>query len=184
MKNLFWTWPNALSDEDCDYILDKAKEEETIAGTTFNGEDNIRRSNIKWINDELIHSTIWKLGNRVNSAGFGFDLYHSINDIQFTEYSHTDKGTYNWHVDSHFGENSNDYSVRKLSIIIQLTDPSEYDGGDIQLNIAHKPEELGQIVKLRGTLIAFPSFILHKITPITKGTRNSLVSWFEGPSWR
>lgn len=181
--NLFWTWPNVLSNDEIDSIKNKAQKEETIEGITYDRNINVRKSNIKWIRDLSVHEAIWALGNRVNAEGFGYDLYERINDIQYTEYSHTNKGTYDWHIDMSIGS-AISYRVRKLSIIIQLTDPSEYEGGDILFKISGKEETHPELFRQKGTLIAFPSFIMHKVTPVTKGTRNSLVTWFEGPNWR
>jgi PKHD-type hydroxylase len=68
-----------------------------------------------------------------------------------------------------------------LSVSIQLTDPSEYEGGDLYLY----DEDKGMLMnKSQGTLILFPSFVLHEVTPITKGERNSLVAWITGPNFK
>jgi PKHD-type hydroxylase len=181
--NLFWIWPNALSNDEIDRIHEKAQKEKTIKGSVFDGNKEARKSNIKWINDLSAHEAIWALGNRVNAEGFGYDLYERINDIQYTEYSYSNKGTYDWHIDMPIGTPIS-YRMRKLSIIIQLTDSSEYEGGDILFKISGKEETHPESFRQKGTLIAFPSFIMHKVTPVTKGTRNSLVTWFEGPNWR
>ena len=70
---------------------------------------------------------------------------------------------------------------------MQLSDPSDYEGGDLMIArpYANKwVEETAQSVKERGTIIVFPSFYTHKVTPVTKGVRRSLVAWVEGPPWR
>ena len=68
--------------------------------------------------------------------------------------------------------------ARKLSL--ELTDPAEYDGGQLQLNNGHDMDT----EQIRGRLFAFPSFMLHRVTPVTRGTRCSLVSWIGGPQFR
>jgi PKHD-type hydroxylase len=99
-------------------------------------------------------------------------------NLQFSEYT-ADKeggknGQYDWHMDFSGGPSS----TRKLSMSIQLSDSSEYEGGDLELmmhrNIIKAPRD-------KGTVIFFPSYITHRVTPITSGTRHSLVSWFHGP---
>ena len=72
-------------------------------------------------------------------------------------------------------------SHRKLSIIVQLSDEDEYEGGDINLKIGSRDLDLP---KKKGGVIVFPSFILHRVLPVTKGSRKSLVSWISGPNYR
>jgi PKHD-type hydroxylase len=68
---------------------------------------------------------------------------------------------------------------RKLSLVCQLSDPSEYEGGELQINTG----EIFTPEKQKGTVILFPSYLLHRVTPVTKGTRRSLVLWIEGPAF-
>jgi PKHD-type hydroxylase len=88
----------------------------------------------------------------------------------------TDRGFYDWHTDF-----SGFRPLRKISISIQLARPEDYEGGDLELLFANQPESLE---KTRGTFIAFPSFVLHRVTPVTRGTRWSLVAWILGTRWR
>ena len=122
------------------------------------------------------------LFNEANRNAFGFDL-KMFTEIQFTEYSEKDLGTYDWHHDTAWV--SPKLFRRKLSLVIQLTDPDEYEGGRFEISKddcteCPDPEKL----KPKGTVIIFPSFLRHRVTPVTKGTRNSLVSWMEGPYFR
>jgi PKHD-type hydroxylase len=71
--------------------------------------------------------------------------------------------------------------VRKLSISIQLTNPDEYEGGELYLYQSDKGELMD---KTQGTLIMFPSYVLHEVMPVTKGTRNSLVTWVTGKQFK
>ena len=64
---------------------------------------------------------------------------------------------------------------------IQLSDSDDYEGGDLELMFREEPVKLD---RTRGTLVAFPSFMLHRVTPVTRGTRWSLVAWITGPRWR
>ena len=72
-------------------------------------------------------------------------------------------------------------NVRKLSFSVQLNDPKDYKGGELNLYTSEKPETMK---KEQGTLILFPSFILHEVTPVTKGERNALVSWVTGKQFK
>ncbi|MDB2656544.1 2OG-Fe(II) oxygenase [Crocinitomicaceae bacterium] len=72
-------------------------------------------------------------------------------------------------------------SARKLSVTVQLSDPDEYEGGDLEFMINHKTVKAP---RKKGTIVVFPSFIMHRVTPITKGTRQSIVGWVSGPPYR
>jgi PKHD-type hydroxylase len=84
---------------------------------------------------------------------------------------------FDWHLDFGPGESSK----RKLSMTIQLSDPSEYEGGDLQFMIN---QNIVSASREKGIIVIFPSFILHRVTPITKGTRQSIVGWVSGPPYR
>ena len=95
--------------------------------------------------------------------------------LQFTNYE-APSGKYGKHVDR--GLNM---PVRKLSISIQLTDPEEYEGGELYL---YNDDKETLMDKTQGTLIIFPSYVLHEVMPVTKGTRNSLVTWVTGKQFK
>jgi PKHD-type hydroxylase len=124
---------------------------------------------------EMLLSYIRK-SNRTN---FGFDIT-SMNEIQYTEYHAEAGGKYGWHHDV-FWENTMPFD-RKLSIVVQLSDPKDYEGGEFEFFGMPSPNTNDW--KPRGSLLIFPSFFQHRVLPITRGTRISLVSWIEGPKWR
>ena len=109
-----------------------------------------------------------------NKKIYNFKLVGFSGGLQFTEYN--PGGHYVWHQD--FGRGV--HSRRKLSITVQLSDPQEYKGGDLELSSAPGAE----IPTSRGTAIVFPSFEQHRVTAVTKGMRYSLVGWIEGPPFR
>ena len=115
-----------------------------------------------------------------NRNAFGFDINY-LADVQYTIYKGTDEGFYNWHYDTFWaGENTYD---RKISAIIQLSDPADYEGGEFLLESQYEqPNSID--LKQRGTVLCFPSFLRHTVKPVTKGTRKSLVAWIEGPKFR
>ena len=110
-----------------------------------------------------------------NNERYWFDVLGFHQELQLTRYSESD--FFDWHLDFGAGE----ISARKLSMTIQLSDPDEYEGGDLQFMINQK---VVSAPREKGTIIIFPSFIIHRVTPITKGTRQSIVGWVSGPPYR
>ena len=111
----------------------------------------------------------------LNDRYFQFDIFGLNEGLQFTNYkAPSDK--YQKHVDKSFN-----IPVRKLSLSVQLTDPKEYKGGELYIYEDSK----GTVMKKeQGTLVLFPSYTLHEVKPITKGERNSLVSWVTGKQFK
>ena len=144
--------------------------------------DNSRKSIIKWIPNNSTFSGLYNiLQNYIlesNLSQWNFDITFSIDPIQYTVYNSGNYGKYDWHID---GMNND----RKLSIVIQLTDPNEYEGGDLELYFPHpKSPEIFRVPKERGKVIVFPSYLYHRVTPVTKGIRKSLVWWVGGAPFR
>lgn len=139
-----------------------------------------RNSEITWLpyNDDTkwIYEKCKQLLVTANNNMWNFHITSIKESLQFTEYraSLTDDnhGMYDWHMDI----GGNESSTRKLSMTIQLSD--EYEGGDLEFmlhrNIVKAP-------KTKGTVIFFPAYLMHRVTKVTSGTRNSLVTWFHGP---
>lgn len=159
------------------YLVDESK---TFDGLGFS---DIRKSKNSWIKpSELsrwIYSRITDAITEVNKY-YEYDL-NFIEPLQFTEYDEKYKGYYSAHVDPSKSETSPN-AHRKLTFSIQLTSPETYDGGDLKL---YEDFEHPYIVnKEIGTINFFPSYVLHEVTPVTKGTRYSLVSWINGPKFK
>ena len=137
---------------------------------------NIRRSKICWLSDKWIKMLLWEYVLKANKA-FQIDIENN-SEVQFIEYRDNEKGHYDWHHDVNW--NGQDGMDRKLSVTIQLSDSNEYFGGnfefdEIKTNVDFKPQ---------GTEIIFPSYLRHRVSPVTFGTRRSLVAWYYGPKWR
>ena len=117
------------------------------------------------------------------NAGYNYILKEA-EAIQYTRYD--SDNYYHWHMDQTLEMDRPD--SRKLSICINLTDPSEFEGGEFWISKSHvvpekiKPMRL-DFMRKRGSAIVFPSFVFHKVAPVTKGTRHSLVCWMRGPAW-
>lgn len=125
----------------------------------------------KWIFDRM-QAVVRSLNDRI----WQFEISGFSEDFQYTVYEGSEGGHYDWHVDQ--GDLA---KRRKLSVSLQLTDPAQYDGCELQL---HGANQIDAAPKARGTLIAFPSYVLHRVTPITRGVRKSVVVWTTGPKFR
>jgi PKHD-type hydroxylase len=125
----------------------------------------------KWIYDRLQAVT-----RGLNDASYKYDLRGFAEEFQYSVYRDTEGGHYDWHVDH------GPLAVqRKLSISVQLSHGHDYEGCDLQF-VAGNKTETGP--RERGTVIAFPSYVLHRVTPIVSGTRKALVVWTTGPNFR
>lgn len=188
MRNLWEIWPGALSEEYCNYVVEKGKKHQPVKATVgFEGgnkeDKEYRSSTIRWMDvvnaDADIAQTLMHFIKRSNRTNFGFDITN-MNEIQFTEYFGTENGHYDWHHDVHW-ENAMPFD-RKLSIVVQLSHPDEYEGGEFEFFGCPSPPK-DQWSK-KGSVLIFPSFFHHRVLPVTKGHRISLVSWIEGPKFR
>jgi PKHD-type hydroxylase len=146
-------------------------------GETHNA---VRRSQVVFLGMEQkykwLYERVWAAAQQCNRLFFNVDISAVEGNIQFARYDSSDRGFYDWHTDF-----SGFRPLRKISISIQLARPEDYEGGELELLFANQPE---QLEKARGTFIAFPSFVLHRVTPVTRGTRWSLVAWILGNRWR
>lgn len=179
-----WTYQNKIfSDEECDKIIEYGESlEERYA--MIGDEDNpinleLRKSKIAWIlpttDSDWIFDRMLYWADVHNAKYYRFNMI-GAEMIQYTKYKKK-KHKYDVHVDYHVDEGKQ--LVRKLSAVLFLSDPSEYEGGKFQ--IIGKESCYTTIEQKRGTIIFFPSFFLHRVTPITSGVRRSLVMWFMGP---
>jgi PKHD-type hydroxylase len=176
--NFYAFWNNAFSKEECENIINIAKNKGLITGTTVK-KSNARKSNISWLypvdDMDWVFRRVTDIVVNLNERFFKFNIFGINEGFQFTNYV-APSGKYGKHIDR-----SMNMPVRKLSISIQLTDPKEYEGGELYLY----QEEKGDLMdKSQGTLILFPSYVLHEVTPVTKGTRNSLVTWVTGEQFK
>jgi len=180
----YLSFKKAFSDEEVDNIIKLGRtfsmdQSKTADGS---GHTDVRRSYNSWIPPcNLTNSLFIKLQEiieRVNRA-FCYDL-HSLENLQFTEYDKDYAGHYDRHKDM-FKNSTFPNFHRKLSFSVQLTDPSSYEGGDL---IIYNEKTPVCADREKGSINFFPSFVLHEVTPVTKGYRNSLVGWVSGPKFR
>jgi PKHD-type hydroxylase len=175
-------WDQAFTPEECKKIIDYAEQfEKRDAGISYKGELNpkIRESKVVWITPDpeinWVYQRLTDIITRLNEDYFRFDLFGFIEGFQFTEYN-APSGHYGKHVDTMYNG-----TVRKLSFVLQLSDPKNYKGGELQIHLGETPDVMK---KEQGTVVAFPSPTLHEVTPITKGKRYSLVGWITGKPFK
>lgn len=176
-------WQNGFSNDELDSIIKVGESKIPQPATVDDNKviESIRRSNTSWLSLQdipwLYDRLAW-IAAKLNGQYYSFDLEGFNEDLQYTVYDSAVKGNYDWHCDA--GSDMN--VVRKLSMVLFLTDPAEYEGGELQLQIGGG--EPITMDKTKGMLHCFPSYMLHRVTPTTKGIRKSLVVWLTGPSFR
>ena len=135
-----------------------------------------------WISDRWVYKEIQPYVHQANAnAGWNFQWDYS-ESCQFTKYDGSKKQHYDWHTDAGTRINENG-KVRKLSMTVALVDGSEYEGGDFEINMSTPDRENVHVIKeakVKGSVTIFPSFVWHRVKPVTAGTRYSLVNWHQG----
>lgn len=181
-------WEGFLTDGEINYLLNINSWTNAHPATIGNGEaseinKDIRSTKVSWL--ELTNETkdLWnkfsKVIAEVNSRYFHFDLTGFYEPMQLGVYTAEDKGHYDWHVDMFLG---NKAAPRKLSMVLMLSDPSEYEGGEFLLKTdSNMPTKLDMV---KGRAWFFPSYMLHKVCPVTRGIRKTLVLWVGGPPFK
>lgn len=186
-------WNNLFSDEEIKKIIkycESVPQNDALIGSESNGgtqaNQEIRYSKIAWIernpDNNWFFQKIQSASNKLNSKFFGFDI-ESLHAMQYTIYDGSNSH-YSWHWDSFIGnalDNINDEKQRKLTSVLQLDGPEDYEGGVLELLPCGRLEE---VEKKKGLMVSFPSFVLHRVSPVETGLRRSLVAWFTGPDWR
>ena len=163
-------------------LVDGHNELAGVEGYGFNETNALqtrkRNTRIHWLNvvqHRWVYDVIWAQANQANAL-FQFDVVPMHDTIQLARYDAEDEGFFTWHADTVTTD-----LTRKISISVPLNDSSEYCGGALEFN------ENGAIrapPQVAGAPIMFPSWLLHRVTPVTAGRRYSLVAWIRGPAWR
>ena len=138
-----------------------------------------RTSHISWIPFKKMtemYQQIEKTMKQTNGNHFGFEGMQITEMAQYTEYP--EGGFYDWHVDNDL-HCANEPPVRKISMTCLLSHESEFEGGELQIE-----KDKNKIKLVQGQAIFFASFLLHRVAPVTRGVRKSLVMWFGGPPLR
>ena len=179
-----------LTPQQCDDLIRIGQSEPQVKGKTSMNDtvlEKYRKSTISWIpinKEEAIplYQIIKKWMETTNNNHFGFNTVHMTEQGQYAEYS--EGGFYDWHMDSSVGM-SEMPPVRKISMTLLLNDPKEFEGGDLELFCGDRfNSKKNTFILKRGYAVFFASFILHRVAPVTKGNRKSLVMWFGGTPLR
>ncbi len=179
----YYYYKNGLSVDLIERIRALVPREEMYDGNVSGEIDKTYRSSrIYWIRKSektlwLYEKLMWFVKD-ANEKMWKFNLTNLFEDIQFTEYDADFEGHYDWHMDMGGGEKT---STRKLSMTIQLSDPDDYDGGELQFLINRNVSEPERD---QGTVVLFPSFLLHRVKRVSRGRRQSLVLWIHGPPFQ
>jgi PKHD-type hydroxylase len=180
----YYYFTNAFSPQEIIKIREIGDSYPQQKGTVVSDENSqsvndYRISDISWMDDNVQTSWIYKkisdYAKIANREMWNFDIWDYQDLLQFTKY-YGDGGHYDWHVDLGPG-----ISNRKLSCVLQLSTPEEYEGGVLQMNPGGN---IMEVPKGLGTLCFFPSFLLHRVTPLSSGVRKSLVTWLCGANFR
>ena len=144
-------------------------------------QKDIRKSKHAWMpvseTTVFIYSRLAAAINLLNAQFFQFDIYGYIEPLQYTVYEESGDH-YDWHLDK---LPYKDAVTRKLTSVLMLSDNSDHEGGELQVLAGGDPHTLE---KNKGRLYIFPSYLLHRVTPVTSGRRVTLVSWVSGNKFR
>lgn len=142
---------------------------------------DVRRSDVVWLGQDPANMPIYDFVagfvNQANNQVFRLALESFTEPFQIATYRAEANGFYGWHVDIGAGRLAN----RKLSIVIPLTDPKDYEGGEFQVFHDSEPTPIPMPL---GRIVAFPSYLLHRVTPVTRGVRRTMAVWVSGPAFR
>lgn len=184
-------WKGLFAPDACDEIIKMALklpvETPTLGYDLGHQDSNMRRSYVRWINENNpdftnLFDLMWRYMRIMNNDWFGYNVTH-LPPMQFTEYDASYQGEYKRHQDIFWLNPSNRH--RKVSLVLQLTDPSEYEGGNLNIeSLIGNPTDADRLsMRQRGSVVAFTSYTWHALEPVTAGRRYSLVAWFEGPKF-
>jgi PKHD-type hydroxylase len=174
-------------EEYCSGDLSEAK----VANEGSELDKNIRESKIRFVKKDMQNSWVFnkfnQLAYNINEEFYGFELY-GYDVLQYTVYDGDDNGHYDWHSDLLYGldlgETLHSSITRKMTMVMLLNESGkDFTGGEFQINVGRESEAKTFDIE-KGSVILFPSFVLHRVKPVLSGVRKSLVIWVEGPKFR
>ena len=195
---MFYLFPKIIKPEVCDEIVKECITNKLKSATTYDrdisssrDDPDVRKTSVYFVPTDRgnkANEIAWHFLKEANKQMFNYDLTY-FQSIQFADYR--DGGFYDWHVDSYDQDKPN--KTRKLTLSLQLTDPNTFEGGEFQFFNGGRPykvhgdlngEQLKKDLKTQGTIVVFESRDYHRVTPVTKGIRNSVVCWATGPAFK
>tara|TARA_B100000902_G_scaffold383873_1_gene423296 strand:+ start:1361 stop:2047 length:687 start_codon:yes stop_codon:yes gene_type:complete len=204
-------WDNAFNEEELYRIVQFMDSQDLERGTTIGNKvpkeanannkiittqnklnEKVRKSDVKFVDyqngqgeADWLFYRLNTIIESLNTQFYNFDL-NGYETLQYTVYHHHENGRYDFHMDTIMGQNLPDdmFETRKLSMTFLLNEPGvDFEGGDFQINSGQEKD--AETVELKkGRIIMFPSFMIHRVAPVTKGTRKSIVIWVVGPKFR
>ena len=199
LKNRYWYSFKGLPKHFCNDVIQHGKKQEAKDALIEDvksdlteeklkeQKETIRNSDVSWLNDKWVYDAIIPYFNDANkSCGWNFDIdwYESV---QISKYELGEM--YGWHTDpmsvEYMGKNHDNYKdkMRKLSLIALLSD--NFEDGNLQVALQDGEKVNIETIELSlGSIVVFPSFTWHRVTPLTKGVRHSLSMWCLGPSFK
>ena len=173
-----------FTNQELNEIVTQADQVKKVSSTVSSGAvSDYRVCDIAWLeSDEIesdfdwIYATLADAISQANNEHFQFDLTY-LTALQYTVYNGNDHSNYQKHLDV-----GRQFPNRKLSFSVQLSDDAEYIGGDLRFHYIKNQPEVAP--REKGTVVFFPSWIVHDVTPVTQGTRRSLVGWVNGPNFK
>jgi len=191
----YWYFTKSLSDSFCKKIIKEGLKETLKKGTlkTEGLDEKKRNADVVWLNDTWIYKEIHPYVHKANKmAGWNFEI-DWCETCQFTSYKKNQ--FYDWHMDTFPNpyddpKKQNYYQkIRKLSVIVSLSNPRDYKGGELEFDYRNHYNDKKSIHKCneispQGSIVVFPSSIWHRVGPILSGKRYSLVMWYLGKPWR
>lgn len=209
-QHLYWAWEEGISKENCEYIINLGKQNKFSMGSVggiAEGRDlskiplnkkekkevrKHRDSEVVFLDDPKVYEILWAFLEKANqNSNWNFD-------VDFTEHAQLTKYTknkfYDWHQDSwdapyqNTKEEGKEGKIRKLTCAALLSDPKDFKGGDLEF-FQYNPKVKNNVVKCKmlkgqGSFVVFPSYLWHRVLPVTKGIRYSLIAWNCGLPWR
>ena len=178
--NFYWAWEGVVDPEFCDYILSKSDWDNAESAKVAHGDGRVdsekRITKVVWhdTHSPIAAVTYHYMMMANELAGWNFNIKYP-QKVQVGKY--VDGGHYDWHVDS-FAPFENGLQ-RKLSCSLLLNDASEYEGGALEIKDVTKA-----VPTKKGSVIVFPSILLHRVTPVTSGVRYSAVCWALGDAFK
>ena len=178
--------PGALTRDECEYIIAALKPKLVRAGdgsSAFNEE--VRRARSCHItrdhgeNPEIFGLLDKWVKEASRSLGIVYD--HKETQATLNEYV-APAGHYVGHTDAHLSHYRTPHRDRKMTCVLQLSNPRDYVGGDLQIRSYRRPNP--EMMRPQGTVIVFPAFLTHAVTPVTVGKRYSMAAWYVGPHWK
>ncbi|MEM8702062.1 MAG: 2OG-Fe(II) oxygenase [Pseudomonadota bacterium] len=179
-----YTLPSLFTPSECVEIIELNDGEAQDSGGLVGGvhESNIRRASISWLDDDgaaaWVMRRIMEAVAQANREVFDFDITEFQERLQVARYDESEAGHYDWHSDIGEGRIA---QFRKATIVTQLSPGDAYEGGGLEINLGSRTLSAPRD---QGSALVFASFMLHRVVPVTRGTRSSLTCWSHGPRFR